>query len=192
MSNKVINVCLYCKNEFETLKTEIKRGNGKFCSRTCVNKGTPRKSLTLKEILYRNISNESNHSGCWLYTKLLMKGYGHLNIHGIKVPAHRISYELHNGKIPHDMYICHTCDVRACVNPDHLFVGTAAINNLDKILKLRSNCNKLQPKDIPIIKIKINNGISDTLIAKEYNVARDTIGRIRRGTAWNYLPLASI
>jgi hypothetical protein len=143
MSNKVINVCFYCGNQFPTLKTEIRRGKGKFCSRVCVNKGTPRKSLSLKEILYKNISSQSNDKGCWLYTKLLMKGYGHINIDGIKVPAHRISYELHNSQIPDGLYICHKCDIRACVNPEHLFTGTHLDNMRDMAEK-----NKLRKATI--------------------------------------------
>lgn len=144
MSNKVINLCVYCGNQFNTLKTEIKRGKGRFCSRACVNKGTRKKSLSLTEILYKNISSESNDQGCWLYTKLIMKGYGHINIKGIKVPAHRISYELHNGEIPSGLYICHKCDIRSCVNPSHLFTGTHLDNMRDMAEK-----NKLRKITMP-------------------------------------------
>jgi len=186
MSNNAINFCVYCRDEFSTLKTEIKRGKGKFCSRACANKGALRKSLSIKEILYKNISPESNSHGCWLYTKLIMKGYGHLNINGIKVPAHRVSYELHNSSIPQGMYICHKCDVRECVNPHHLFVGTHLDNMQDKVHKGRA-ARKLDYENVIEIKRRIANGESDSIISKDYNVNRQTINKIRLKQLWNHI-----
>lgn len=55
-------------------------------------------------------------------------GYGCLKVFGKTVSAHRFSYELHKGPIPDGMEILHSCDVRRCVNPDHLRVGTHAAN----------------------------------------------------------------
>lgn len=189
MTNKIINICLYCSNEFQTLKTEIKRGKGKFCSRACANKFNPKKSISLKNLLYKNISSLSNESGCWLYTKLIMKGYGHINIGGKKIPAHRISYEIHHGKIPESMYVCHKCDVRACINPDHLFIGNHLDNMLDKVLKGRAAV-KLNFEQVVQIKNLINAGVSDLNISKKYCVNRQTINKIRLNKLWKHVTSA--
>ena len=75
------------------------------------------------------------NSGCWLWDMSLdQDGYGRAKFEEIKTPAHRISYMAFNGDVG-EMMVCHKCDTPACVNPDHLWLGTAKDNMDDAVKK---------------------------------------------------------
>jgi len=66
------------------------------------------------------------NTGCWLWTGEMdtRNQYGVFRLVNRPVGAHRMSFELYKGEIPKGMLICHACDVMACVNPAHLWLGT--------------------------------------------------------------------
>lgn len=101
--------------------------------------------------------------------------------------AHRISYELVIGKIPHGAFICHRCDNRVCVKPDHLFIGTAADNNADMKAKGRNRTGWSGRKTgVPFetlkqIHIAYLFGETRRAISAKSGVSKTHVARILRG-----------
>ncbi len=78
-------------------------------------------------------------SGCWLWMGASNhRGYGLISVDKKTFLSHRISWGLHRFPIPDGLHVCHHCDVPACVNPDHLFLGTNMDNMMDKVRKGRA------------------------------------------------------
>lgn len=84
-------------------------------------------------------------SGCQIWLGAIqVKGYGFLSVNSYPMLAHRASYSVHKGAIPDGMMVLHRCDVRLCINPDHLFLGTAMDNTKDMVQKGRDSGSKLK------------------------------------------------
>ena len=98
------------------------------------------RGLTAENRFLRHVKKTKT---CWIWTgSINEKGYGRFQINHKCVRAHRVSYKLWKGDIPSKLYVLHTCDNRACVNPDHLYLGDQFKNMDDMYRKKRNN----QPK----------------------------------------------
>lgn len=144
-----------------------------------------------------------NDKGCWLYQGYRMKSkaghkYGWVWFNKTNMGAHRASWIVHYGDIPDKLFVCHKCDVPNCINPDHLFLGTAKDNVQDMISKSRNAPSafigrngekhsqaKLNIKQVIEIKEMLNKKVSFSKIANLFNVSKSTIGSIKCGKNWS-------
>lgn len=75
-------------------------------------------------------------AGCWIWMRgRIYSGYGTISINSKKTLVHRVSWTVFRSPIPDGMHVLHSCDVRSCVNPDHLWLGTHADNMRDRKAK---------------------------------------------------------
>jgi hypothetical protein len=130
---------------------------------------------------------------CWLWTGALNDaGYGQLNIAQRPVKAHRLIYEIVNGPIPDGLCVLHRCDVRACVNPSHLFIGTRHDNVDDMIAKNRQNwvrgerigCARLTEADVREIRAQTE---SHRAIWRRFGISKSQWYAIRKGHNWRHV-----
>jgi hypothetical protein len=116
---------------------------------------------------------------CWLWTaSRTKKGYGRFGTGR----AHRASFEAANGKIPPGKFVLHRCDVPACVNPKHLFLGTHSENMEDKYAKGRQI--KLTPDKV--IAIRKDRRTLEA-IAADYGIHFTTVWAIRQRKIWAHV-----
>lgn len=131
-------------------------------------------------------------NSCWLWTGGTREGYGRIMLNWKRYSTHRISWEIHNGKIPNGLCVLHRCDVPKCVNPKHLWLGTTNDNNKDRARKGRSvglcsskNGNSvLKESDMYKIFQMRGKNMPYHKIAKHFNVDTTTIWHIFIGRTW--------
>ena len=130
--------------------------------------------------------------GCWVWIgNKNADGYGRLRYHGARWMAHRVAYRLTKGPIPYGLCVCHSCDNPACVNPDHLWLGTQAANQWDRKRKNRQALGekngraKLTVRQVRDILARPKR--SHTSLARLYGVSPSTIDAIFAGRHWNHI-----
>lgn len=147
-------------------------------------------------------------SGCWIWIGACNGRYGLLwRPPGFSM-AHRISYELHVGPVPDGMYVCHSCDVTLCVNPNHLFLGTQTDNMRDMMRKGRkrislatgrhgnhargeeSGANKYPSDVIEAVREMYDSKACTNIaaIARHFHISESHARRIVHRQTWLHLP----
>ena len=117
---------------------------------------------------------------CWVWTAATRVGYGAFWYEGRQLGAHRIAWMLKHGEMPpDDMLICHHCDNPACVNPDHLFIGTFADNNRDAWEKDRGK-NQWDGKVTKEVQRLHADGVSAIEIINKTGYSRTHVYRVIR------------
>lgn len=162
-----------------------------YCSRRCSYVG----ARTDDEVgFWERVDKRSSVRGCWLWTGGQTKGYGAFGYRNGNGYAHRFSYELTYGPIPPGKMIGHHCDTPLCVNPDHLFVCTAAENTADMLRKERqargerAGSAKITENDVREIRSLHRDGISDRSIANRFAISASNVNMIVGRRTWKHIP----
>lgn len=146
---------------------------------------------------------------CWLWTGYLMpNGYGSIRLAGKTHYGHRLSYTIAHGTIPEGMDVCHRCDNRRCVNPAHLFLGTAQENMDDAVQKGRMASGerhgltkhperrvrgvthgmaKLGENQVREIRARHERGETQAALAEAFGVSFQNIHLIVRRKKWKHV-----
>lgn len=134
------------------------------------------------------------NSGCWLWSGAHNRGYGQIQVRGKTEKAPRLSWMLHRGPIQDGRCVLHRCDNPACVNPEHLFLGTHADNAADRAAKGRGRNRVLRGEKNPQSKLTreavlqihdlLASGATQRSLAARFGVGCTTITRIASGRSY--------
>lgn len=152
---------------------------------------------TLEQRFWSKVNRQSD--GCWLWTAAnQVGGYGIFMLWNPKrlVRAHRLAWELTNGKIPDGLWVLHKCDNPCCVRPDHLFLGNNTDNVRDMLSKGRGNSPKgeqhfkCKMTVHRIVKLRLDHAsgrFSQRELAAKYGISRTAIRQAIAGVTWAHV-----
>lgn len=163
------------------------------------------------ELFWSRVARGDGDYACWLWLGARVhNGYGHLRRSGVDWYAHRYAFFLERGPeaIPAGLDLCHRCDVRHCVNPGHLFVGTRLDNMRDAKRKgrirsgdrhglrlhpervargERQHCARLSENDVREIRRLAAEGAVQRALAKRFGVSRGAVRGVLSGQNWRHV-----
>lgn len=158
------------------------------------------KHMSYAERLMEKVSPEPN-TGCWLWQGAdTGAGYGAMRYMNKRQDAHRVAWQIFRGPIPNGKFVLHRCDVKYCVNPDHLFLGTQQDNMTDMERKGRKqDYNKRQIiyargeengrsklTAMQVIAIRGDHR-RHKIIGHEYGISEDYVWKIQNRKKWRHI-----
>lgn len=157
--------------------------------------------MAYKPLRERFLSHVKVTQSCWLWEGSKSHGgYGFIRVNGETMQTHRVSYQLFKGEIPEGLFVLHTCDVPACVNPSHLKLGTHQDNMADMMSKGRQAkgediAKKISGENSPSAKLTRaqveeirrlveQEGKTQLEVANRYGLRQSTISNIILRITW--------
>ena len=185
--------CKYCSKAYLARRDYLKMFRCHFCSRICKQTYQQVHAIPPNKRFWRHVKKSST---CWIWTGGISAGYGAFGLTPHKqIKAHRFAYNQSKGIIPDGLLVCHKCDVRLCVRPSHLFLGTHKDNLQDASRKHRlavgekNKSARLTDKDIRFIRENWKPyKVSHHALAKQFGVHDTTIQSIIYRKTWKHLP----
>jgi len=161
-----------------------------------------RRKRSAPEVRFWNLVDIRQADECWPWKATrVVKGYGRFNLgEGHKVVAHRLAYRLTIGPIPKGMWVLHDCDNPPCCNPRHLSLGDPQANSRDMVAKGRARgsggrkredwkpYSKLTETDIPLIRMTVRDGMSQSEVARRLGIHSSVVCRIVNRKVWRHVP----
>lgn len=177
-----------CGNSRRVRSTFLTGGYTTHCG--VLEKHSPSYDVDQIKLRFETHYQRSSDDDCWIWRGPVHLGYGLFKVKGKNVRAHRFAYENFNGPIPKGLLIRHKCDVRSCVNPRHLEVGSHQDNMNDCCERKRID-SVLSLEEVTAIRTALTEnpyyGINKDL-AEKYGVSPQTICDIKNGRSWNLFP----
>jgi len=169
-----------------------RRGYG-FCGHSCA--APKRKPFAAR---FMSLVSPEPNTGCWIWAGSIhtRTGYGQIASGGATatvgktLKAHRASFEMFNGPIGIGLSVCHSCDNRWCVNPEHLFLGTTAQNLSDMRMKDRHTRGERTPwakLNADQVRQILSSTGSHSSVAKQFGVSGALVSKIRKGKVWRHI-----
>lgn len=181
--------CAQCGKEFSSWRLKKK-----FCSKTCFGIHRSLTHRSKPENFWARVDKTSNPNGCWDWLGPVNRtGYGKLTWNTKDTVAHRVAWELANGRpVPDGMCVCHSCDRRICCRPDHLWTGSNVDNIADRTSKGRSwhsdgeldGMAKLTWDKVNYIREQVAAGCVQRQLAKELSMSPAAICLVVNRKTW--------
>jgi hypothetical protein len=198
---RVVVACRQCGDEFSVSPAVAAggRGRGKYCGKPCANLTHSQDRRPLVDRFWEKV-DKGEIGACWIWTgAACKKGYGNIGTGGREgkdVIVTRLICEWTHGPIPPGMMVCHDCpggENPRCVNPAHLFLGSAQDNMTDKVEKGRQLRGETVPNsklcDSDVVEIRDRyreKSANQGELARRFHVSRPTISEIVNRITWKH------
>lgn len=157
----------------------------------------PRTRTPIEVRFWRKVDKSGGPDACWPWLgRPGGHGYGELGLGSREegnITVHRLSLQLAGVVIPTGMFVCHKCDVKLCVNPTHLYVGTLQDNARDAFARgqvprgERHGGAKINVEIVREVRFLLQQGHTQTRIADELGLTRSHVGLIHQKRIWRHV-----